>query len=369
MVFPVYASHVSSPIVQNDWVVRWELTQDDGIRIYNVTYKGVLFLRDARVPGVIVRYFSGGCFFYDEFLAGWILHTNIFVEDLNGGVLDPSEQGFQIRGDYDVPGYNYQLIWRFHADGVFLALLEIGGPGCFAPHIYETRWKFDFAVTEDNRNTFVQYSNGGWMPVREEGEILDTGERDSSRTFTNWKVASGRRAYYFAPYDTPIAAWAPGIALVVQKHPGEIENSRIPGIVTPYIYRGIVVYDGDGDSIYDSGEPAMPGTSPTLGMALEDDPKLKYNDANGNNRWDAGEASVYDSNTDDKYDLGEPVIFGTAPAAGTGLKDDPKFKSTPSESVWRKDIVVWYISRHYHDPRTPLEAPILTGLIFYPSGY
>lgn len=367
---PASASHITNPVSFNDWVVYWETTPSDGIRIYNVTYKGVPVLRDARVPGVIVQYFGGtSCFFYDQFS---ISHSNVFLEDVTRGSLDPSDQGFQIRGDYYVPGYLYEGTWRFYPDGKFLGLVEIGGGGCIPyKHAYTVRFRFDLAVGEDNRNSFYQYANGGWTPVRQESELVDSGERDPSKTFTNWKVSSGRKAYHFTPFDTPDSQWAPGLALVVQNHPNEIENSPIPGIVTPYIYRGIVVYDSDGDSVYDLLEPAMAGTSPTLGMALEGEPKVKYNDANGNNRWDSGEAAVYDSNTNGRYDTGEPVIFGTAPTAGTTVKPDPKFKSTPSESVWRKDIVVWYMSRHYHDPTIEyqFETPVQTGLVFYPTGY
>ncbi len=275
---PVY-SPPSSPVSQNDWVVHWNVTLDDGIRIYNVTYRGTLVLRDGRIPGVIVRYFNSSCFFYDEFRSAWILSQNIFVEDLNHGTLEPSDQGFQIRGNYDVPGYDYQQIWRFLPDGRFLIIDQVGGGGCFARHVYETRWRLDFALVEDDRNAFSQYRAGSWMPVRQESNLTDSGQRDSSKSFTNWRVAFGRRAYYFTPFDTPQASWVPGVVLVVQNHQGEIENSHFPGTVTPSIY----------------------------------------------------------------------------------LNEEP---------VWRKDITIWYISKHFHDPFVEIvfPEPIQTGLIFYPSG-
>jgi len=217
------------------------------------------------------------------------------------------------------------------------------------------------------------------MPAREEREFVDSGSRDPSKSFTNWKVGSGKRALYFSPFDSLQSPWAQGVALVVQSHPGEIENNFAPGVVTPYIYRGVVVYDRDNDNTYDPdpdgtgpllGEPIMPGTTVPGGMALEDDPKVKYYDANGNNNWDSGEVAVYDSNSNAKFDPGEPTMFGTAPASGTLLKDDSRFKSTPSESIWRKDLVVWYMSRQYYNPLLgPLTQPILTGAIFYPTGF
>ncbi len=52
------------------------------------------------------------------------------------------------------------------------------------------------------------------------------------------------------------------------------------------------------------------------------DSKIKYVDSNSNNLWNSGEAVVYDSNGNSLFDSGETVIAGTAPAAGTSLKND-----------------------------------------------
>src|SRR3990172_8865628 len=37
-----------------------------------------------------------------------------------------------------------------------------------------------------------------------------------------------------------------------------------------------LVYDTNANSIYDSGEPAIVGPIPTVGLALQDDAKIKY---------------------------------------------------------------------------------------------
>ncbi len=276
-VHPAYGAP-TSPVSQNNWVVNWNITLDDGIGIFNVTYKGVLVLRDARVPGIIVEYPNNPCYFYDELRSAWIGPPNpppsgLYVENVTGG-------GFQIRGNYDVPGYDYEQIWRFFPDGHFMGLMQVGGGGCYAVHIYQPHWRYSFAIGEDNRNSFSQYTSNGWIPVRQESELVDTGPRDPSNSFTTWKVAQGKRAYYFAPYDSPDAPYSPGTALFVQDHPGEIENSHFPGVVNPEVY---------------------------------------MND----------------------------------------------------ESVWRNNIALFYTSKHLHNPLLEIVfgTPILTGLIFYPSGY
>ncbi len=375
---PVQAANIS-PVVQNDWVVNWDVTPTDGLRIYNVTYKGALFLRDARIPGVVVDYLSTSCYFYDQFTSSFIPDTNIFIENLNGTPLASPDQGFQIRAGSPnstlVPSYYYEQIWRFLPDGRFLALLYLGGGGCYARHVYNPHFKFDFALGGASRSNFYEYTGEGWMPVRLESELTDSSRRDPARNFTNWEIAAGRRAYYFAPFDTPSSTWAHATGLVLRTHQGEIENSEIPGIVNPYIYRGVLVYDNNADGRFELGETVMTSTSPASGTVLVEDPRVKYEDQDGNGKWDRGETVVYDSNDNGMFDGGEQVSMFTSTGTeihtnfGAALAYDPLLKSTPWESVWRTSITFWYISRHLHDPTIQYELtnPIYTGLIFYPA--
>ncbi len=83
-----------------------------------------------------------------------------------------------------------------------------------------------------------------------------------------------------------------------------------------------VVYDSNGNSLFDSGETVIAGTAPAVGTSLKDDAKVRFADSNGDNLWNSGEAVVYDSNGNSLFDSGETVIAGTAPAAGTSLKND-----------------------------------------------
>ncbi len=118
-----------------------------------------------------------------------------------------------------------------------------------------------------------------------------------------------------------------------------------------------LVYSSDGDSIYDAGEPLIDGIIPPVGTVLEDDPKIKYVDNNGNLVWNAGEAVVYSSDGDSTYDSGEPVITGTTPAGGTSLRDDAKVKFVDARDNNAYDQGSW--GRHVSGPRTtdPLGTP------------
>ena len=79
-----------------------------------------------------------------------------------------------------------------------------------------------------------------------------------------------------------------------------------------------------GNSVYDSGEPVIVGTTPAIGTGLTTDPRIGFVDSNGNNLWDSGEFVVYDanlnntydpklmyvdSNTNNVWDFGESVIY------------------------------------------------------------
>ncbi|TMI24909.1 hypothetical protein E6H24_05860 [Candidatus Bathyarchaeota archaeon] len=140
----------------------------------------------------------------------------------------------------------------------------------------------DFAIGSDVRNIILQYQTVGWVPIRQETILNDTGMRDSSHMFTSWEVAQGSRGVFFTPTDIQETLWTPGTIIVVQDHANEIEKSHLPDQVDQDL------------SSYVNGE-----------------------------------------------------------------------------SVFRKDIAVWYMSRHYDNPflQTNLAAPVLTGLVFYASGY
>jgi len=140
-----------------------------------------------------------------------------------------------------------------------------------------------------------------------------------------------------------------------------------------------VVYDSNGNDVYDFGEQVIAGT-PTVGQSLKTDSRIKFWDSNGNTVWDAGEsvvydlnnnkiydsrikfgvsgtnttwvtgeAVVYDSNNNYVFDFGEPVIaageHGT-PTVGQALKIDGhvKFEDANSNNVWDPGEAVVYDS-------------------------
>ncbi len=276
----VSASPVPNPITQNGWKVYWEITASDGLAVTNVTYKGIMILRDGRLPGIVVKYLNSSCFFYDE-IGSATPNDNVTLSPQNVVLTYPAGGGFNLTGIATVPGYNYQQTWLFYPDGVFYALMKNVGGGCFDIHTYEVRWRLDFALDGRTSDTAQFYTAKGWADVRTEAELVDSGLRDSSHNFTSWRVVNDRNlSYYIAPFDTPQAPTRPPRLLVVYSRPGEIENGHSPGVVTPYTY------------------------------------------LNG-------------------------------------------------ERVFRTQLALWYLSQHTDNAYRAMvfEEPVLTGLVFYPSGF
>jgi len=91
------------------------------------------------------------------------------------------------------------------------------------------------------------------------------------------------------------------------------------GTNTTWVPGETVVYDSNGNGVYDTGEPVVIGTPPPQGTAMTVDSKVKYFDSNGNGVWDSAETIVYDENNNGIYDFGEYTVRGIIPQSGTSL--------------------------------------------------
>ena len=199
----VIVSHIVTvqpwPIIRDGWVVRWNVTGSDGMNIWDVTYNGVLVIRDARVPAIYVKYLYNFCGpFYDEMLRGYLNVNagNVFYENSPS----PSNPYFQIRAKYDVPGYFYQQLWRFYPNGRWDAELWTAHGGCSLDHIYEARWLIDLAITDDANDMLSVYTRRGvWQNLLWEGNYTDNGARDMGHNASQWRFGDSGKYYYIVP--------------------------------------------------------------------------------------------------------------------------------------------------------------------------
>jgi hypothetical protein len=158
-----------------------------------------------------------------------------------------SDQWFQIRAQFQ-PGYNYTELWRFHTDGQWDAILNIGHLGCGWNHYYQPQFRIDLAVGNKNRDVMGQYSPSGvWQNLIWEGNYTDNSSRDPAHNSTEWRLGDGRSYYYFVPSVTPWAPEMPRIApkiYLVRDRAGEVLPSP-PFDVASYVEDPIVFANGE----------------------------------------------------------------------------------------------------------------------------
>ncbi len=85
-----------------------------------------------------------------------------------------------------------------------------------------------------------------------------------------------------------------------------------------------LLYDNNMNQVFDLGDIVLRGLTPTSGTPLSDDPRVMYVDSNNDNFFDSGETLVLDANGNSTYDKNESSFFGAQPSVGTALNDDPR---------------------------------------------
>ncbi len=213
------------------WTLRWNITDNDGVDVWNSYYNSNLVIRDARMAGIVVRYKDGFCLFYDEFAIEYT-DTGIF-EYSPPGTPDPwmEIRTMSVNRFFSlVGGYWYQQVWRFYASGRWDAEVQIdNGGGCGADHYYEPHWRFDLALGGDSHEFMSQYTPAGsWRDLVWEGNYTDNEFRDASHNGTQWRIGGNWSYYYVAPFTSHTAGDLPTISskmYLVRSKPNEVETT------------------------------------------------------------------------------------------------------------------------------------------------
>ncbi len=245
------------PVIGRGWVVHWNITQNDGINIWNVTYRGTTVIRDVRLPGVQVIYPSNLCgnfggpvgAYYDEpgppAYPPTEQHVKVDGDIFYENSTDPLNPWFQIRAEYRVGGYLYQEVFRFYSTGRWDVEQIIGRLGCAFDHIYEPHWRFNLVTGDDSHSFMSTYTpTGAWQDLTWEGNYTDNGFRDPAHNSAQWRFGNEGRYYYLAPTVVRADLDLPPLAsnmILVREHPGEIEPPGFlghpgSGIVNPVEY-------------------------------------------------------------------------------------------------------------------------------------
>jgi len=195
---------LSWPTPWNGWLIRHNITFNDGVSLTDITYNGKLVIRDARLAGIEVRYKDNFCTFYDE-PENQYTDVGIFEYGAVG-----TDGYLQIRTmSIDRPfslvgGYWYQQAWRFYASGRWdaIAIIENGG-GCGADHYYLAHWRFNLALGDGAHEFMAQYTPSGvWRNLLWEGSYLDNGSRDPASNNAQWRFSGNWTNYHLSPSAT-----------------------------------------------------------------------------------------------------------------------------------------------------------------------
>ncbi len=230
---------ISEPVTVNEWpvsslglgwVVPWNLTQTDGVNIWNVTYHGTIIIRDARLAAIQDLYLRNFCGpFYNEAynMTGVKADGNISYFQNS---TDQSNPYFQLTAEYPSGGYDFTEAFRFYKNGTWEPTLIIRRGGCAAIHVYELHWRVDLALTEDTNNYMSAYTpEGTWLDLLWEGNYTDNGFRDQAHNGAIWRYADQGRYYYIAPVISRADLDLPSLPsdlVLVRGHPNEIEVSH-----------------------------------------------------------------------------------------------------------------------------------------------
>ncbi len=222
------------PVRSYNWVIHWNTTTDDGFNIWDVSYKGVLLVRDARLAYVVNNYVENFCGpFQDEpSLSGTIsLQTTLAEGNLRyENFTTAPDPYFQIRAEYPVGGYNYEEVFMFNQSGRWAPELFIGRGGCLADHVYNPMWRIDVTMGENANNFMSQYTPyRTWRNLIWEGNYVDNGSRDPAHNMTQWRIGDQGMYYYMVPkivrIDTDLP-YLPTSLYLVRAHPNEIQYTH-----------------------------------------------------------------------------------------------------------------------------------------------
>ncbi len=165
---------------RDGWMLSYETTGTDGLRVYNVTYQGRAVLTSASLPEWHVDY--NGEYFYPGFFdvtgcggSGGGFSIPPFGETEVRDLLDGSSViGFEIVQDFRMAAwgqacnYRYGQHYQFFVDGRFRVVVGAFGRGCgddpaLQQPVYRPVVRIDIAVDGDANDSFAFWDGQQWV--------------------------------------------------------------------------------------------------------------------------------------------------------------------------------------------------------------
>lgn len=189
------------------WVVPFQVTGTDGLRVHDVTFNGVPVLTSAKLVEWHADYGSSG---YEDSTGcgggggGFPIYPygQTQVRDLTdeGGTII----GFEVVQDFRMGNwgaycnYRYEQHMQFFLDGRFRVVSGAYGKGCGTNAIYRPILRLDVAVAGDSDDSFAYWDGSQWVTAQTENWWLQSGPYTPENY--KWRVSDQLgAAYYLEP--------------------------------------------------------------------------------------------------------------------------------------------------------------------------
>ena len=207
---------------RDGWMLSYETTGTDGLRVYNVTYQGRTVLTSASLPEWHVDY--NGEYQFPGFFdvtgcggSGGGFAIPPFGETEVRDLLDGSTViGFEVVQDFRMSqwgaacNYRYGQHYQFFADGRFRVVVGAYGRGCgddvtWEQPVYRPVVRMDIAVDGDSNDSFAVWDGQGWAiqsteTYRTPYEAEGFGPHQLNAANVGWWVMdAGGAGYYIEP--------------------------------------------------------------------------------------------------------------------------------------------------------------------------
>ncbi len=162
----------SYALERSGWFINYQVTDTDGLRVYDVTYNGAPVMTSAKLVEWHADY--GGFGFVDSigcgsdgssFAIAPYGDTRILdLRDVADGVI-----GFEVIQDFRMPSwgadcnYRYEQHFQFYADGRFRVVSGAYGKGCGTNAMYRPVVRIDIAVAGDEGDNFATWDGANWV--------------------------------------------------------------------------------------------------------------------------------------------------------------------------------------------------------------
>ncbi len=201
-----YCSQVN-PIRKDEWQLNYVLTSSDGMRISEVTYRGVPVISNAKIVDWHVSYSNTDGFGYSDAVgcpefsqAAVLAVTEPRVMDIveNGKTVGFAlEQSFNSK-QWPMPcNYNYLQRFEFYHDGRMRVAGASLGRGCGNNGTYRPVMRI---ALYGSRNTLYEWGESGWKSwKKEQWKLQDSRTRYTPEGYQYKITASEGRGYYLEP--------------------------------------------------------------------------------------------------------------------------------------------------------------------------